>query len=154
MSIMNYVIGIDPGAGGGLAVIDIDSHEVVDVTAMPATLTDISDFIEKYRDATCAYIEKVHSMPKQGVASTFTFGMYYGYVLMAVACHKIRSIDVLPTKWQQALGVKSMKDEGYSDHKRRLKGKAQQLFPKAKVTLKNADALLIAEYGCKQEKRG
>ena len=147
----NYVLGIDPGVGGGLAVIDINTHEVIDVTSMPETLTDISDFVEKYKDADCAYIEKVHSMPKQGVASTFTFGQFYGYVQMAVTCHKIRCIDVLPTKWQQALGVKTMKDEGYSEHKRRLKGKAQQLFPKAKVTLKNADALLIAEYGRMKE---
>lgn len=146
-----YVIGIDPGKGGGIAVVDVETHEVIDVTAMPETLADISDFIEKYKDAVSAYIEVVHSMPKQGVASTFTFGQYYGYVQMAVACHKIRCVDVLPSKWQQALGVKSKKDEGYTAHKKRLKGKAQQLFPKTKVTLKNADALLIAQYGREKE---
>jgi len=148
---MKYVIGIDPGKGGGIAVVDLETHEVIEVTAMPETLTDISDFIERHSDAQCAYIEIVHSMPKQGVASTFTFGQFYGYVQMAVTCHKIRCIDVLPSKWQTALSIKAKKDEGYEAHKRRLKGKAQQLFPKVKVTLKNADALLIAEYGCIQE---
>lgn len=146
------VLGIDPGKGGGLAVIDIETAEVVDVTAMPETLADISDFIERHKDVQCAYIEIVHSMPKQGVSSTFTFGQFYGYVQMAVACHKIRCIDVSPTKWQTALSMKAKKGEGYEAHKRRLKGKAQQLFPKAKVTLKNADALLIAEYGRMQER--
>ncbi|UKK61128.1 crossover junction endodeoxyribonuclease RuvC [Prevotella communis] len=145
------VLGIDPGKGGGLAVIDSESHEVIDVTAMPETLADISDFVERHKDAQCAYIEIVHSMPKQGVSSTFTFGQFYGYVQMAVACHKIRCIDVLPSKWQTALSVKSKKDESYTQHKTRLKGKAQQLFPKTKVTLKNADALLIAEYGRMKE---
>ena len=31
--------------------------------------------------------------------------------------------------------------------KNKLKGLAQQLFPSEKVTLKNADAILIANYG-------
>ena len=145
------ILGIDPGKDGGLAVINSDTHEVIDVTAMPETLADISDFVERHSDSQCAYIEIVHSMPKQGVASTFTFGQFYGYVQMAVTCHKIRCIDVLPSKWQTALSMKAKKGESYKAHKRRLKGKAQQLFPKTKVTLKNADALLIAEYGSLQE---
>lgn len=148
---MRKVIGIDPGKGGGMAVIDIESHDVMESVPMPPTLADISDFVERHRDAVCAYIEIVHSMPKQGVSSTFTFGQYYGYVQMAVAAHKIRCVDVLPTKWQQSLGVKLKKGESYAEHKRRLKGKAQQLFPKEKVTLSVADALLIAEYGREQE---
>ena len=150
---MRYVIGIDPGKGGGLAVVDIDTKEVVEVVAMPDTISDISAFVEKYKDAVGAYIEIVHSMPKQGVSSTFTFGQYYGYVQMAVASHKIRCTEVLPSKWQKALGVSSKKGESYSSHKSRLKGRAQQLFPKAKTTLKTADALLIAEYGRMQELR-
>lgn len=135
-----------------LALKGTDTGALIECVAMPDTIADISSFIEKYKDAQSAYIEVVHSMPKQGVASTFTFGQFYGYVQMAVVAHKIRYKDVLPSKWQQALGVKSKKDESYADHKRRLKGKAQQCFPTAKVTLKNADALLLAEYGRMQEK--
>ena len=148
---MKYVIGIDPGKGGGIAVVNIDTKEVIDVVAMPDTIADISEFVEKYKEAVGAYIEIVHSMPKQGVTSTFTFGQYYGYVQMAVAAHKIRCTDVLPTKWQKALSVSSKKGESYATHKSWLKGRAQQLFPKAKPTLKTADALLIAEYGRMQE---
>lgn len=147
------VMGIDPGVNGGIAVVDMDTHEVIDVTAMPDTLTDISEFIEKHKDVVAAYVEKVHSMPKQGVASTFTFGVFYGYVLMGVVSHKIRKIDVMPAKWQSEMGVKSKKGEEKTSHKNRLKGLAQNLFPKIKVTLKNADALLLAEYGCKEEAR-
>lgn len=144
-------MGIDPGRGGGIAVIDTLSGELVDVTAMPDTIADISDFIEKHNDVNSVYLETVHSMPKQGVASTFTFGQYYGYVQMAVVAHKIRCIDVLPSKWQQGLGVKAKKGEAKTAHKNRLKGLAQKLFPKAKVTLKNADAILLAEYGKRME---
>ena len=151
LSSMSYVMGIDPGKGGGIAVLDMGSHDVIDVVPMPSTLTDISDFVCKYRDAECVYIEVVHSMPRQGVASTFTFGQYYGYVQMAVTCHGIRCIDVLPSKWQQSLGAKSLKGESYASHKRRLKGMAQKLFPGVRVTLDVADALLIAEYGKRRE---
>ena len=141
------IIGIDPGKNGGIAVVDSDTNDVVDVVSMPGTVKDISDFIERYKDASCAVLETVHSMPGQGVASMFTFGQYYGYVQMAVVAHKIRCIDVLPSKWQQALGVKAKKGEPKSVHKNELKGLAQKLFPDTKVTLKNADALLLAEYG-------
>lgn len=145
---MKKVIGIDPGKGGGIAVVDAESHSVVEVCPMPDTLYDISEFIERHRDCVSCYIESVHSMPGQGVASTFTFGQYFGYVQMAVVCHKVRSVEVIPSKWQQLLGMKSKKGEAKVSHKNRLKGRAQQLFPHAKVTLKTADALLIAEYGC------
>ena len=141
------ILGIDPGKNGGMAVLDADTNDIIDITSMPSTLTDISDFVERHQDVSCAVLETVHSMPGQGVASMFTFGQYYGYVQMAVVAHKIRCIDVLPAKWQQALGLKTKKGESKAEHKNRLKGLAQKLFPKVKVTLKNADALLLAEYG-------
>lgn len=141
------ILGIDPGKNGGMAVLDADTNEIIDITSMPSTLTDISDFVERHQDVSYAVLETVHSMPGQGVASMFTFGQYYGYVQMAVVAHKIRCIDVLPAKWQQVLGLKAKKGESKAEHKNRLKGLAQKLFPKVKVTLKNADALLLAEYG-------
>jgi len=148
---MRKIIGIDPGFNGGIAVLNADTAEVIEVVAMPDTIADISDVIERHKDAMCAYIEIVHSMPKQGVASTFTFGKYYGYVQMAVQAHKVRCIDVQPSKWQAFFSLKSDKGETKTQHKNRLKHRAQQLFPNVKITLATADALLIAEYGRKQE---
>ena len=37
---MKYIIGIDPGANGGIAVLDIDGN-VIDVRKMPDTPQDI-----------------------------------------------------------------------------------------------------------------
>ena len=141
-----FVIGVDPGSGGGLAVLDREGH-LVEVLAMPETDHDINDFFTRHEDADCAYLEQVHSMPGQGVASTFKFGMNYGFLRAMLTAHKIRWIDVTPNKWQSALGIKAIKDEPKTAHKNRLKGRAQQLFPKAKVTLKTADAILIAYFG-------
>ena len=46
-----------------------------------------------------------------------------------------------------------LKEESKSQWKNRLKAKAQQLFPKLKITLKTADAILIAEY-CRRKREG
>lgn len=148
---MNKIIGVDPGFGGGLAVLDKEGH-LLEVLAMPETDHDINDFFERHSDADCAYLEQVHSMPGQGVSSTFKFGMNYGFLRAMLTAHKIRWIDVAPGKWQTFLGIRAIKDEPKTAHKNRLKGRAQQLFPKAKVTLKTADALLIAHYGYLREK--
>lgn len=149
---MRKIVGIDPGQAGGIAVIDMDNGKLIEVTPMPQTIHDMSDFIERHKDACCAYLEKVHSMPKQGVASSFKFGQNYGYVQMAVACHKIRCIDVTPQMWQQTLSITSKKNESKTQHKNRMKGLAQKLFPTERITLKTSDALLIAYYGYLKEK--
>ena len=139
------IIGIDPGVGGGIAVIEdgVLTHSI----AMPKTEHDICDFIRQHQDADAAVIESVHSMPKQGVESTFTFGQNYGFLRGVLVACKISFVDCTPGKWQGALGVKTIKNEAYSAHKNRLKGHAQQLYPKQSFTLKNCDAALIAHYG-------
>ena len=140
------IIGIDPGVNGGFAVLD-EEGKVVECIPMPETDHDINDFFIRHEDADCAYLEQVHSMSGQGVASTFKFGMGYGFLRAMLTAHKIRWIDITPNKWQSALGIKAIKDESKTSHKNRLKGMAQQLFPKQKITLKTADALLLAYYG-------
>ena len=143
--IMSKIIGIDPGSGGGLAV-TVDG-QLLELTSMPETDHDVNSFFLRHEDADCAYLEQVHSMPGQGVASTFKFGMNYGFLRAMLTAHGIRWIDVTPPKWQSALGIRAIKDEPKTAHKNRLKGRAQQLFPKWKITLKTADAALIAYYG-------
>jgi hypothetical protein len=41
--------------------------------------------------ASCAVIENVHSMPKQGVSSTFKFGRAFGSI---VACVQVKMVPV------------------------------------------------------------
>jgi crossover junction endodeoxyribonuclease RuvC len=79
-------------------------------------------------------------MPKQGVSSTFKFGVNYGFLRGMLTAHKIPFEEVTPQKWQKAMGCLS------KGNKNVTKAKAQQLFPNLKITHKVADALLIAEY--------
>lgn len=147
------VIGIDPGVNGGVAVMYSDTK--VASYKMPSTEKDISDLFKEIYDYSqienepvVVFLEKVHSMPGQGVVSTFTFGMNYGFLRGTLIGLNFPIYDVTPQKWQKALGIS--KSESKAIHKNKLKGLAQQWFPDQKVTLKNADALLIAKYGKNQ----
>lgn len=134
------IIGIDPGKSGGIAWC-VDGF--MQCWPMPKTEHDIAKLIEdfsRFGDTHC-YIEKVHAMPKQGVTSTFTFGRGYGFLRGCLVSYKIPFEEVTPSKWQKALSCLSRGDKNL------LKGKAQQLFPDLNITLKTADAVLIAEYG-------
>jgi Holliday junction resolvasome RuvABC endonuclease subunit len=133
-------LGVDPGQSGGLAILD-PSGAVVDLSPMPETEHDLSAYVAEFagRIRTAA-IEQVHSMPKQGVSSSFKFGMSYGGLRMALIAHGVRFEAVTPQAWQKALHCLSGGD------KNKTKAKAQELWPAQKITHAIADALLIAEY--------
>lgn len=149
------IIAIDPGKNGGIAKYDSDTGKAY-VIPFPDFKADSVTYAERCtnfcKDADVCYVEKVGAMPGQGVTSMFSFGMAYFAALAVPSYLRIRRIDVTPLKWQKTLGLQAVKDEGKAEHKRRMKGKAQQLYPDIKVTLKTADALLILEYARVVEK--
>jgi len=136
---MNY-IGIDPGKSGGMAVIESNGE----VFAWPFKNETECGIWEIIYDNSCqrvvAMLEQVHAMPKQGVSSSFNFGMSYGALRMALIAAEIPFETVTPGKWQRVLGCLSKGDKNVT------KAKAQELFPSVKVTHAVADALLLAEY--------
>ena len=94
-------------------------------------------------------IEKVHSMPKQGVKSTFSFGQNFGQWLGFLAMLRLPYSIVPPNEWRKGLVTKS---DG-PNPKDAVMNVATRLFPNAKLHgLKGGyrdgrgDALLIAEY--------
>jgi len=144
---MTSIVGIDPGQSGGFALIN---HEEAKAWKMPATEKDVFAMLEdldRERDV-FAYIEKVHSMPGQGVSSTFKFGMNYGMLRAFLIALYFPFETVTPRTWQKGLGIPpKMKTESKTQWKNRLKAKAQELFPDLKITLAVSDALLICEFG-------
>jgi Holliday junction resolvasome RuvABC endonuclease subunit len=134
---MNFM-GIDPGQSGGIAIY---LNNELSVCRMPPTEKDISQvFADLAASIDFAYIEAVHSMPKQGVASSFKFGRSYGFLRGMLIAHGIPFEEVSPQKWQKAMACMSHGDKNVT------KKKAQQLFPLTKITHATADALLILEY--------
>lgn len=129
--------GIDPGINGGIA---ISSGDNMYAYKMPETEKDICELILTY-PLKAIFLESVHSMPGQGVASSFKFGRGYGFLRGIITALEIPLHDVSPQKWQKFIGCLTKGDKNVS------KQKAQQLFPKLKITHATADAILIAEYG-------
>jgi len=112
--------------------------------------SEMSDLLVSLDPATTAvYLEAVHSMPKQGVASTFTFGKGYGIWIGIIAAVGLRVTFVTPQSW------KKMIMEGIHD-KDAARLRAQQLYPammpqlKLKKHIGRADALLIMHYGVRE----
>ena len=138
---MTNIIGIDPGASGGIAWLGRGSPLAF---KMPDTEKDVHDLLhgmEMEEGGTHAYIENVHSMPGQGVASSFKFGRNLGMLRAFLIALGIPFEAVSPQRWQKAMGCLTKGDKNVS------KRKAQELFPSLKITHAIADALLIAEYG-------
>lgn len=142
------VIGIDPGANGGIAWIT-DGKPCVE--KMPDTLQDLWELLENIAINSQldnlkihAYIEQVHSSPQMGVKSAFTFGNGFGHLEMALTAAGIPFTRIRPQVWQKELGCMTKGNKNVS------KRKAQELFPSMKVIHATADALLIATYGTKQ----
>ena len=139
-------IGIDPGKSGAIAILlDDGSLYVENYDIGIKDLFDLLHLSSKYDNECC--IEKVHSFPGQGVRSTFSFGMNYGIWLAMLESNGIEYSNPTPQTWIKhyiELGKDTKKDR-----KNKLKYIAQSLYPNTKVTLRNADAILLAHY-CKE----
>jgi hypothetical protein len=140
---MTTILGIDPGATGAIAMI----QPMVETWDMPATPHDLAALLRTFDPATTmVYVEHVHSMPKQGVASTFKFGVGFGTILGALAALGIPHRLVPPQLWKRQMGVTADKASA-----RKL---AQQMYPTASLArVKDdgrAEALLIATWGKRQ----
>ena len=141
------IIGIDPGQGGAIACWNkgIKSYKC------PQNVETMAGIVEEFifnSENIYAYIEQVHAMPHDGRSSLFKFGTNYGAWLGILASYQIHTIQVSPQKWmkywQEKLDMKLPKDK--PSRKRQLKEIASHYTDK-KVTLYNADAILITMYG-------
>lgn len=142
------IIGIDPGAHGGMSFVSLDGAERKAYSFAKMNYHDIVNLLIEY-DLTydlSAYIEEVHAMPKDGKVQSFSFGKNYGILLGLLTALKIPRIDVLPAKWQSYLKLR-VRGLEYREKKKALRDEAIKLFPKLSPTLETCDALLIAEYG-------
>lgn len=151
---MNYVIGIDPGISGAVAV--FEDGKLVNVSDMPtlemdsgktrkrhisaAGLRDILE-MDMYQKAHVV-IEKVGAMPGQGVSSMFNFGRSAGIIEGVVAGLKLPYTYVTPATWTKAVGRAAGKDAS--------RMRAMELFPSKADLFKRAkddgraDAALVA----------
>jgi crossover junction endodeoxyribonuclease RuvC len=148
------LIGIDPGARGAIAL--FVGGRFVEVRAMPTAIEQrkvrvdaaaLGTMVREMRpDA--AVVERVASMPRQGVASMFAFGQAYGIVLGALGALGIPVTMIGAAEWKGALRVPAAKGEA--------RARASQLIPSGAVFWPLAkddgksEACLIALYQIKR----
>jgi len=143
-------MGIDPGASGAIAFyfpefptkVSVVDFSLVDGEINCSALADLI----KGHDPQLVVIEQVHSMPKQGVASTFKFGVAYGMARGVVASLMVPQVYVTPGKWKKFYGLTAEKEKS-----REL---AIQTWPasdafRRKKDHGRAEAALLALYGAK-----
>jgi crossover junction endodeoxyribonuclease RuvC len=158
---MNYIIGIDPGAGGAVAILT-RSGELVHVFDMPAVEVVVGGKAKRrvspemlaaelklYADqGAWAVIEQVGAMPGQGVSSMFAFGEAFGLAKGVLAGLAIPTQSVTPGKWKKALQLNAGKDAA--------RAKAAALWPAQAGEFKRvkddgkAEAALIGMWGAEQ----
>lgn len=155
---MRAWIGIDPGASGAaFALFEDGSYSSIRFSK--ATDRDIFMwFSDLSIDHKCVCVkEKVWAMPAtnsdgtsrgMGAQTSFVFGEGNGFIRgMLVAC-SIPFEEKVPQTWQKIYGLKKDKNEAQPSFKKRLRERAEQLYPAIKLTADTADALLIAHF-CK-----
>jgi hypothetical protein len=153
-------LAIDPGKGGGLAMLDGDR---VVTTKMPADDAELLHWVRSHKGPWkhChAAIEKVGGYvgrseggltgrERHTGSAMFQFGLNVGLCRMALVACGLKPLEVRPQDWQAGLGL-SPRDKAAKEtrtaFKARLRATASRLFPGLRVTLLVADALLIAEY--------
>ena len=142
-------IGIDPGKNGGIAVLRIVHNQFIGVSTYVFDEVSLIDILDELRHHSCKCIlEHVHAMPKQGVTSTFNFGMNFGFIQGVLRAYGIPYELVTPQKWKKEFSCTSDKNTSI--------GVCKRLFPHANLKATErckkdhdgmAEALLMAEYG-------
>lgn len=158
-------IGIDPGLSGAVAIIDGTEVKLFDAPTaetgkgtkrdylIPNMAQIIRNAVPYEEDSAFVVIEAVHSMPKQGVASSFSFGRGLGIWEGIVAAYAIPYAKVAPQTWKKAMLADMPRDSKDSS-----RIAATRLFPNAADMLSRkkddgrAEALLMAEYGRRLQK--
>jgi crossover junction endodeoxyribonuclease RuvC len=145
-------LGIDPGLSGAMALLRGDTPILVAdlpiIRDRSLAWVDGNEMQSRLMQAIAggechAFVERVSAMPKQGVSSSFQFGVGFGSILSLLQAMHISIELVTPVVWKKSYGLS--KDKNASLHKARL------LYPTAELHLAKhdgrAESLLIARYG-------
>lgn len=148
-------IGIDPGANGGISVI------IPGLSAraqkMPKTTEELRDMLQYYADSLHPFVV-LEKLSIRSNDMTDNPGKVYRIQKMIANFTQIKTmLEALeipfvmahPMTWQSRLGIR-IQGEAKQERKKRYKEIAAETYPQVrKVTLWNADAILLAHFGRK-----
>lgn len=137
-------IGIDPGKRGAIAMIYPDG-EICVMPLREAALIDVLRPLAGLSARCC--LEKVHAMPKQGVASTFTFGEGFGFIKGVLECSGVSYQEIPPQQWKKEFGLNSDKANSIAVCRRLFPDVSLRPTERSRADSDGmAEALLMAEY--------
>ena len=157
----DYYLGCDPGKKGFLCLYNVGysgykHYPLFDGNRLNREmLRTLEKLAQTY--TIMAVVEQVHSMPHQGVASTFSFGTNYGMIIGALEALGIPYCTVTPGRWQKFICEAVDKAP---NTKQMHYNAARRLFPdmdfrrseRSKTWDDNkVDATLICEYGKRKQ---
>ena len=148
------VVGIDPGLKGGYAILSDGgalSASPLPIIGGEVAVRELMDEISMLGPPDMIVIERVHSMPAQGVASTFTFGKNYGRLTGMVEGAGWPLLLVNPPDWKKLVLRGTAKDKAAAcAYVRQRYPNVQLIQPRCRVEHDGiADAVCIAEWGLK-----
>lgn len=160
---MGYVISVDPGLDGAIAVLEdlalLSVHDMptaekthgkgrqLDAYALDEMLVDILKRIDATE--TTVVVERVTAMPKQGVSSMFSMGRSLGVIEAIIATHGMPVVWVLPTAWKKHWSLTGKAKDAARTKVIEIYPKHRELF-KLKKHVDRADAVLLGLYGSAQ----
>lgn len=157
---IDCVIGIDPGANGGLAVYIPNRH--TKVLKMPKDNAELADFLKYYAENynPIVFLEKLSVRPddvavgadgKANMGKIFRIQKLianYEHLKALIETAGIPYAMVHPMTWQTKLKLRVRgQHEEKAERKRRYQTFAAEQYGDVKVTLWNADALLLMHFG-------
>ena len=145
---MKTLVAVDPGASGGLAIRDREGSIILQ--SMPDTLPALVGILMIYKAAGSElWIEEVPKFTGRNIPSSTTAVLFQsvGRVEGAAVALGYSLHRVPPKVWQEPLGLGGRKSvDTQAAWKRKLRGKAEELYPSLDITLATADAVLVLHY--------
>lgn len=137
-------IGCDPGRTGYAAIINEDGT----VDAVPFSESNYVQLFSALRGQDAfAVLERVHSSPQMGVASSFSFGENFGFIQGLLQANAIPYELVLPQKWKKYFGATADKNTSISIAGRLFPSVDLRATPRCKKAHDGkAEAILLAVY--------
>jgi len=161
---MRKILGVDPGAKGGLSIID-EQFNLIECHRMPVSkekgkdgkvrvricVHSLHEIISKH-SIELAVVEKVGARPGEGVNSMFSFGEAYGVVRALAETNSAKTIYVRPQEWRGYQSLSGLSKEQIAEIAFEIFG-AKEIYGRknkfGNLSIKDgiSDSLMIAKYG-------
>lgn len=143
------IVGIDPGAGGGIAI--YKNNRMFSVVKMPKSIPEINEYFKeiKLQDQNAViFLEKVQIFTSDTDQGGKQFGIKkmlanYEQLKTCILINDLQLLEIAPISWQSTCKFKT-KGKTKTERKRIYQTYAEAVFPEiGKIALWGSDALCI-----------